>query len=424
MNRRACASLAAMLTLTAAPCAAETLSEAVQSALTGNPALAAAQARQDGLAEAPEQARTRGRLSAALDGSGGYDRFDYDKGGGATVSASLPIWSGGRVANAVRAADHDTAAGREGLRDTTAELIAAVVSTYCDVLYGQQAMTIVQTDIELLQHQVAEATARFGLGRATRTDVAQLEAQLASAQGSLADAQSALEAARAHYRALVGHAPDGLEPLPDLLIGLPPTRDEARQRAVAENPLYRRDEQAVRAAEARVGAARSQGAPTLSLGGSYGYGYSSAGSAGYVRNSAVGLTLHVPILTGGLVASQVRQAGAELRAARFDMDAAGREATRQVDTAWAGLDAARRRLAANQRRLEAADLALRGVRAEYAFDLRSTLDILVADENLRAAQLAMAQSRSDVLLSQTALLRAIGGLSLSSFDPASVNDDH
>ena len=62
-----------------------------------------------------------------------------------------------------------------------------------------------------------------------------------------------------------------------------------------------------------------------------------------------------------------------------------------------------------------ADLALKGVRAEYGFGLRSTLDILVADESLRAAQLAEARSRSDLLIAEGALLRATGKMDRSIF---------
>ena len=39
--------------------------------------------------------------------------------------------------------------------------------------------------------------------------------------------------------------------------------------------------------------------------------------------------------------------------------------------------------------------------------LRTTLDILVADESLRAAQLALARSRSDALVAQAELLRRL-----------------
>jgi outer membrane protein TolC len=122
------------------------------------------------------------------------------------------------------------------------------------------------------------------------------------------------------------------------------------------------------------------------------------------------VTLKMPILTGGLVASQVRQAEATALAERFQYDASEREAVRASDAAWAALTAAQRRLDANIAGLSAADTALKGVRAEYGFGLRSTIDILVADESFRAAQLSVALARADVLNAQAAVLRAVGRL--------------
>jgi outer membrane protein len=127
------------------------------------------------------------------------------------------------------------------------------------------------------------------------------------------------------------------------------------------------------------------------------------------------MTLHIPLLTGGLVSSRVRQAEANNRAERFLADAAEREALRGADTAWAMLNAARSRLRANIVGLAAADLALKGVRAEYGFGLRSTVDILVADQSFRAAQLAVALARTDVLIAEAALLRAAGRLDRNTY---------
>ncbi|MFK3889202.1 hypothetical protein [Sphingomonas sp. NPDC079357] len=74
------------------------------------------------------------------------------------------------------------------------------------------------------------------------------------------------------------------------------------------------------------------------------------------------------------------------------------------------LTAAQARLQANIDGLAAADLALKGVRAEHGFGLRPTIDILVADQSFRGAQLAAASARADVLVAQGALLRATGRL--------------
>nr|WP_231635626.1 TolC family protein [Novosphingobium sp. ST904] len=126
--------------------------------------------------------------------------------------------------------------------------------------------------------------------------------------------------------------------------------------------------------------------------------------------ASVGMTLRVPLLTGGLVSSRVRQAEANNRAERFQADAAEREAVRGADTAWAMLKAAQGRLRANGEGLSAADLALKGVRAEYGFGLRSTIDILVADQSFRAAQLAVALARSDVLVAEAPCCAQPAGL--------------
>jgi outer membrane protein len=418
MNKRPMIRAGAALSLLLAPVAgrAETLHEAIVAAFAGNPTLGAARSRQEALAEAPEQARAGGRLTAAVDGGGGYDRFGYGKGIGGTASAALPIWTGGRVGSAVRAAEGDVAAGRAGLRESEAAIVAAVVAAYSDLLYDQESVNIAQADIALLDNQVADARSRFRLGNATRTDVARLEAQRASAGATLASAQTQLATDAAQYRAIVGRDPGELQPMAGAT-ALPATLGEAHDRALAANPLYQQSQRLADADAARIDQARANGNPSLTVGAAYGEdaNFARASNRYFPVVANAGVTLHVPILTGGLVASQVRQAKAEHRAAVSDVEAAGREAVRSADAAWAALAGSKAQASANELSVEAAELALKGVRAEYAFGLRSTLDILVADESLRGAQLALARSRSDTLVAEAALLRATGRLDDTAF---------
>jgi outer membrane protein len=59
---------------------------------------------------------------------------------------------------------------------------------------------------------------------------------------------------------------------------------------------------------------------------------------------------------------------------------------------------------------QAARVALKGYQTEYGYGLRSTLDVLIADENLRAAEVALAVSRHDTLIAEASLLAATGDL--------------
>jgi outer membrane protein len=412
MTSRTIAALAALCLSGAAP--AETLRDAIVAAYGTNPQLAAAQARQDALAETPAQARAAGRLTIEADGAAGYSRFDYGRGGSGSVTTSLPIWTGGRVSSAVRAAAGDVAAGAEGVRDTQAAVLETVVGAYADLLYAQEAVGVARADIALLDTQVAEARSRFGLGQATRTDVAQVEAQRESAAATLADAEGTAAAIAATYRATVGHSPGVLDAAPAAPAMLPATLDVARRRAAAANPIVRQQQLAAGADAARIAQQRAERNPYVGLGGSYGYA-AGAGRSGYADAAVAGVTVRVPLLTGGLIASRIRQAEAIYRADRFAIDAVQRDATRLAETAWVTLAAAQMRVQANARRVAAAELALKGVRAEYSVTLRTTLDILIADETLRSAQLALARSRSDVLIGQAALLRSTGQLGRDSY---------
>ncbi|NJR78580.1 TolC family protein [Sphingomonas corticis] len=408
--------LAVALTL-AAPARAETLRDALAQAWAGNPALAAARARQEALAQTPEQARAAGRLTAAATGDARYDDLGYGRAATAGVNAALPIFTGGRVPAAVRAATADVAAGAQGLRDTEAAVLEQVVAVYAGLLFSQQAVDVAHVGIARLDRQVEESRSRFGLGQSTLTDVAQLEAQRASIVANLADAEGALATAQAAYRAIVGRDAGTLASEGDTAPVLPRTLADARAAAEEASPLLLANRRVLDASAARIDLARADGAPALDLTGGYGRGIRSAdgGWRGFAFEGNAGVTLRVPLLTGGLVAARVRQAQANWRADRFAVDAAAREAVRGADSAWAALTAANTRLAAGIEGLKAADLALKGVRAEYGFGLRSTIDILIADQSFRAAQLDVARARSDVLVAQAGLLRATGRMTPAAY---------
>lgn len=404
--------------VSAAPASAQTLREAIAQAYETNPELAAARARQEALEELPEQARASGRLSADAIGNGGYDRFGGGSSAFGTVTTTLPIWTGGRVRSAVRAATRDVAAGAEGLRDIEAAVLQDVVSAYANLLFNQQFVEVARVGIERLDGQVAETRSRFGLGLSTRTDVAQLEAQRASVVANLAEAEGALATAAAAFRALVGQDAVDLSPDVPSPAALPATLTSAREQADANSPLLLRQRRIAEASAARVDQARADGAPSFDLTGSYGRGGQFVGRdvQGFTAATSAGVTLRVPLLTGGLVPSRIREAQSIARAERLQVDAEQREARRTTDAAWASLVAAQQRLRVVGDGLGAAELALQGVRAEYGFGLRSTIDILIADQSYRAAQLSLASARADVLMAQANLLRVIGKLDAAAYN--------
>ncbi len=87
--------------------------------------------------------------------------------GSAGLSFSQPLWTGGRVAAAVTAAQADIMAGRENLRRIEAQILATVVQAYSDVRRDQEGLRIRQENVNVLQRQLEKSRARFEVGEIT-----------------------------------------------------------------------------------------------------------------------------------------------------------------------------------------------------------------------------------------------------------------
>jgi outer membrane protein len=118
----------------------------------------------------------------------------------------------------------------------------------------------------------------------------------------------------------------------------------------------------------------------------------------------------VPIYQGGSASATVRQKKEQLGQARINTDVARDQVRAAVTSAWTQLQASRAAVSANRETLRASRLALDGVVQERDVGQRTTLDVLNAQADVLSAQIALAQSERDVVVSSYALRSAIGGL--------------
>ena len=416
--------------LLALPASAETLQDALTAAYRGNPVLLGQREQQKALDETFVQAKAGWRPTAGVTLGAQYQRgpndiadfsqgFSGENSGSATLSVIQPLYTGGRTTWAVRAAKAGVMAGREDLRGVEAQVLASVIQGYVDVLRDQQVLEVRKADMATLERQVAESTAKFNLGQVTRTDVAQAQAQLEAARASLAAADGQLQISRAEYQQAVGEPPADLVEPTDLP-GLPATLAEAQDLAVASNPQLRQSRLTEQSSWADVEAAKAAYRPTVALQGSYGFigPVSPLAPNLYGEEAVAAVTITVPFLTAGMTASQVRQTTAQNNGDRIAIETVRRQVVMTVAQAWSQLLTGRAGVSAGEAQVRAAELALRGAQAEYGYALRTTLDVLISDENLRAAQLSLAGAKHDAYLAQAAVLQASGRLEVSNLLPA------
>lgn len=413
-------SAVALVALVPATAGAETLADAVAAAYTNNPTLQAARAQARATDETLPQARSGYLPRIDLSGSYGVRRVDQVSPSPSVtvtdvepkqygVNASQELFTGFRRSNELKRANATIDATLEQLRSTEQTILLQTIAAYVDVRRDEAVVTIRTNNVEVLMRQLEEARARFEVGDITRTDVAQAEARLAGAQSQLSAARSDLAATRARYAQIIGNAPGTLEPPPPPP-DLPDTLEAAVDMAQQANPDYLSFKGAERAAKAQIGVDRSELLPQVALTGSLARSFDQTLPNIETESATAAAQLSIPLYEGGLLRSRVRQSKEQYTRAQAQSEAARRSVVSQVTAAWNALDAARQVIASSQEQEKANELALEGAREEFGVGLRTTLDVLNAEQELLDSQLAVVRAQRDAYVAAYTLMQTIGAL--------------
>ena len=303
-------------------------------------------------------------------------------------------------------------------------LITRTSKAYFDVLVAAETLAAAQAQEAALKKQFDFASKRLEVGLAPITDVHEARAQYDSARANTITARNLVEDAYQALAEIVGHPVADLKGLPeDFQPQLPEHagEDDFVKTAVDNNPALKAKELQVKSAEADVGTARAGHYPTLYFGGQYGNtrtdGDSTNNLDGQItqfdnENDArsVGLTLNVPIFSGGAVQSGVRQALATRDVRQDEYEQQRRALERDTRNAY-------QTVVAGVSEVEARRLAVVSARAAYdasnvglEVGTRTVLDVLVNQRNLFQSQQAFALARYNFLQSVLNLEQAAGTL--------------
>jgi outer membrane protein len=405
------------------PAAADTLRDALVSAYETNPSLTAAREGQKAINEGVPLAKANGRPDVTIQPT--YVENVIQDSGSSVVQArginvngqiAAPIYAGGGIRNAVRAAENRVEAGFANLRGTESAIFSAVVGAYMDVIRDEAIVELNRAQVGVLSVNLEATRDRFEIGDLTRTDVAQSEARLALQTSQLESARAQLIRSKEIYVQLVGRAPGELQPPPPLP-NLPETPDRAVEVALDANPdlIAARENREAAGFDRR--AANASRLPTISVFTSPSYsnalGSISSNIPGFQADNSsftaqAGVRATIPLYQGGRPAAQIRQAQARLGQAQELEIAAEREAIAQTRAAYASWRASQDVIAASERAVAANQLSLEGVRAENSVGNRTILDILNAEQELLNSQVQLVTARRNAYVAGFSLLAAMG----------------
>lgn len=401
---------------------AETLKEALAKAYQNNPALNAQRARTRQVDERVSQALSGWRPTVSAFGDIGKAETTFRQlpdqnitPREAGVRIEQPLFSGGQTVAATRRAEHQVRAERSALAATEQDVLRDAVVAYVNVLAAEAVLRFEIQNEQRLSRFLEATRDRFAVGEVTRTDVFQAEARLARAVADRVRAEGDLEATRAQYRRVIGDSPGTLV-LPEVPGDLPAEASAAVALASDYNPRVLEAEYREKASRDFVDQRRGQLLPSLSVTGEAARREELVFDGRRENDLRATLRLDVPIYQAGLVYSQLRQAKQNVAETRRQVDNARRVAVRDATQAWSDLEAARARVRAFTKEVEANQVAVEGVVREQAVGTRTVLDVLDTQRDLLDSQRNLVRAHRDRIRFAYEVKRATGELTAGKLD--------
>jgi len=412
----------------AAPAAADRfrLADALALAYSTNPELEAQRAKVRQADDVVAEARGGWRPSVGTSASYGFERaegvnskFGFSEGTlnitplDARATISQPILTGGQAYAQVQRAIALVRSARADLLNAEQQILLAATTSYMDVVRDVLLLRVHQDDVSILVRQREATKTQLDAGAATKTDLQEVEVRLAGAQADLAAAQAQLTQSRDNFERIVGRPPETLEDSPPLP-RLPGTQEQAMALALRLAPRIQGAQANDKAAQYGIDNAEGALLPHASIVAQYDYTRNSLASALGAGSQGSALSvlgqISVPLYQGGADTARIRQAKeakSQSRLSIFDADIATRQVTKD---AWGTFHAALTAVGFNERRVTASLQALDGVIQQQHQGERSILDILNAEQEKLAAQVALNASRHDMVVTAYQLLAATGQL--------------
>ena len=330
---------------------------------------------------------------------------------GASITQTL--YNGFKTANQTREAESQVLAARATLQQAVQATLLNAATAYMNVLRDGAILDLQKRNVEVLQEQLRQTRDRFNVGEVTRTDVAQAESRLASGRSQVLTAEANYKASVATYRQVIGIEPKNLSAGTPVDRFSPHTLPKAISVGTAVHPAVMSAEYSVDVAQLAVKVSEASLLPTLSVTGNFTKNYEVVGSLNTIESYNASLlgTLSVPIYQGGAEYSLIRQAKETLGQKRLDLDTARDQVRQTVVQSWGQLEAAKANIDATQAQVQAAEIALDGVRQEARVGQRTTLDVLNAQQELVNARVSLVTAQRDRVVASYTLLAAVGRLS-------------
>ena len=292
------------------------------------------------------------------------------------------------------------------------DILYKTVAAYTGLISANEKLEINRANVDLLNRQVETDRIRLERGQITLSDVSQSESSLAGAEASFIQAQNDLLTSKLNYENIIGQINDAQSLEKDSIITypIPDSLDAAIKLSKKSNPDLIIAEMEYEQSRKDTSIARSELVPTAKLSLEKSYSDDLNSTYDEREKDTLKATVTWPFYSGGKnLASLNKNKNIENRS-RLILDSEIKQNQTNVASAWSNYQSNKSLLNSVQLQVRAAEIANEGITAEYnsGSSGRTTLEVIQSNSLLLNAQISLADSERNFILSQFNLLKSIG----------------
>lgn len=398
------------------------LDDAMLRAFQTNPTVSIAQYELDSARASYNAARQSRGISISANHTtqrGGYDDAQqaapgiWTKGIGNnhanSLSASLPIFTGGKLSGTIKQAKANYQYNEVGVQRTYNEMRSTVTDGYFNMLQADNIQKLSAESVTRLEDHLKNVQAQYNVGVVAKVDVLRSQVELANAKQTLIQAENAYQVAEANMNKIVGLPMDTTLQLDNLLVynAYDKNMDDCLAYAAEHRPELMQAKYGVDAAKGALLVARSGHMPQVAA--SATQQWSDSNWPGDEDGKwGVGVNVSLNVFDTGVTLSKIHGAEADLKKAEETYRDTVNAVNLDVRSNYLGLREAEKRISTTKLAVEQADEDYRIAQLRYMSGVGTNTDVLDAQVALTQAKTNYTQALYDYNTSKTALETSIG----------------
>ncbi len=291
------------------------------------------------------------------------------------------------------------------------EILYKSIEAYTGLISANEKLKINRSNVNLLDRQVETDRIRLERGNISLSDVAQSESSLAGAQAKLIQAENDFLTSKLNYENIIGIINDAesLDKSSILIVNLPNELNSAIEISKKGNPDLIIAQLEYEQSKKDTTSARSDLAPTATL--SFDRSKTDDLSSTYdeKEQDTLKATVTWPFFSGGKNYANLNKNKSLETQKNLLLNNMIKKNQTDVASAWSNYQSNKSLLNSVRAQVNAAEIANEGIVAEYnSGSDRTTLEVIQSNSLLLNAQISLADSERNYILSQFNLLKSIG----------------